>query len=138
MIFTTSGAGIVMRYMELPKASASELEHMVQYEMQQMMPGKDFILQIRKLGITASPEGEKSVKVQVAAMPRELADKYFLLAKSLNLKNCVLDINGNALSKLLNTNTTFNGRTIPTDRSYMLADICTQNISSYIHSIGSY
>ncbi|MDR3598291.1 type IV pilus assembly protein PilM [Clostridium sp.] len=102
-ICTTNSTLIINREILIPKVEDEEMDTVVRYEIQQYLPInlEDYILQVTILG--EEEVGEiKKLNVRVIAYPEKIARGYYNLLQKLNLKPYVLDVNYNAVNKLIN------------------------------------
>lgn len=101
---------IINREIVVPKAEESELGTLIQYEIQQYLPinMNDYIVQYDVLEELQSENVDK-LKVLVVTYPKRMAKQYYDLALNSKLKPNALDVNYNAIKKLLNKNILFNG-----------------------------
>ena len=103
-ICTTNSTTIINREILIPKVEEEELDTVVRYEIQQYLPINldDYILQVTTLNEEKSSEGLDKLNVRVIAYPNKMARAYYNLLKNLNLKPYALDVNYNAIEKLIN------------------------------------
>ncbi|SHJ30603.1 type IV pilus assembly protein PilM [Clostridium amylolyticum] len=101
---------IINREIVVPKAEESELGTLIQYEIQQYLPinMNDYIVQYDVLEELQSENVDK-LKVLVVTYPKRMAKQYYDLALNSKLKPNALDVNYNAIKKLMNKNILFNG-----------------------------
>lgn len=102
-ICTTNSTTIINREILIPKVEENELETVVRYEIQQYLPINldDYEVQITILG-EEIVDGLDKLNVRAIVYPKKLAISYYNLLKRLNLKPYALDVNYNALNKLIN------------------------------------
>lgn len=104
-ICTTNPSSIINREISVPKVEPEELETVVRYEIQQYLPINldECILQMTVLGeVEDEFEGKTKLNVRVIAYPKRIALEYYRLLSDLKLKPYALDVNFNALNKLVN------------------------------------
>ncbi|BCZ45240.1 hypothetical protein psyc5s11_13070 [Clostridium gelidum] len=102
-ICTNNSTSIINRELLIPKVEDEELETVVRYEIQQYLPINldDYVLQMNILG-EEEFEGSQKLNVRAIAYPEKMARGYYELLQALNLKPYALDVNYNALNKLIN------------------------------------
>ncbi|WP_294406902.1 pilus assembly protein PilM [uncultured Clostridium sp.] len=104
-ICTTNPTSIINREISVPKVEPDELETVVRYEIQQYLPINldDCILQMTVLGeVEDEFDGKTKLNVRVIAYPKRVALEYYRLLSDLNLRPYALDVNFNAINKLVN------------------------------------
>lgn len=97
-----SGEGIISREVMTPKVSEHELSNIIALESGQYFPVdlSNYVVDYKIITDVKTNEGEK-YKVYVVAVPQKLIDIYVEIARKCKLMLEVIDINGNAFSKLL-------------------------------------
>lgn len=102
-ICTNNSTSIINRELIIPKVEDDELETVVRYEIQQYLPINldDYVLQTNILG-EEELQGNQKLNVRAIAYPEKMARGYYELLEGLNLKPYALDVNYNALNKLIN------------------------------------
>lgn len=102
-ICTNNSTSIINRELMIPKVEDDEIETVVRYEIQQYLPINldDYVLQTNILG-EEEIEGNQKLNVRAIAYPEKMARGYYELLEELNLKPYALDVNYNALNKLIN------------------------------------
>ncbi|WP_459478634.1 type IV pilus assembly protein PilM [Clostridium saccharoperbutylacetonicum] len=102
-ICTTNSSLIINREIMIPKVEKEEMETVVRYEIQQYLPInlEDYILQGTILE-ESEVDGVKKLNVRVIAYPEKVARGYYNLLLKLELKPYALDVNYNAVNKLIN------------------------------------
>lgn len=104
-ICTTNPTAIINREISIPKVDEDEIETVARYEIQQYLPINldDCILQMQILNEFKDEFEEKEkYNVRVIVYPKRVAVEYYNLLSELNLKPYALDVNFNALNKLVN------------------------------------
>lgn len=103
-ICTTNSSLIINREILIPKVEEEELDTVVRYEIQQYLPINldDYVIQVKVLEEEKTDEGLDKMNVRVTAYPDKMARQYFNLLKKLELKPYALDVNYNAVNKLIN------------------------------------
>lgn len=107
---TSNSTLIINREIVVPKAEESELGTLIEYEIQQYLPinMNDYIVQYHVLEEFKS-ENVNKLRVLVVTYPKRMAKQYYDLALNSKLKPNALDVNYNAIKKLLDKNILFNG-----------------------------
>ncbi|OPJ60064.1 type IV pilus assembly protein PilM [Clostridium chromiireducens] len=102
-ICTSNSTSIINREIMIPKVEDDEIETVVRYEIQQYLPINldDYVLQTNILGEEKFQENQK-LNVRAIAYPEKMARGYYEFLELLNLKPYALDVNYNALNKLIN------------------------------------
>ena len=102
-ICTNNSTSIINRELLIHKVEDDEIETVVRYEIQQYLPINldDYVLQMNILG-EEEFEGNQKLNVRAIAYPEKMARGYYELLQALNLKPYALDVNYNALNKLIN------------------------------------
>lgn len=104
-ICTTNPTSLISREIIVPKVDEDELETVVRFEIQQYLPINldDCILQTTILSeFTDELEGKKKYNVRVVVYQKRVALEYYKLLTDLNLRPYTLDVNFNALNKIIN------------------------------------
>ena len=103
-ICTTNSTTIINREILIPKVEEDELDTVVRYEIQQYLPINlnDYILQVKVLNEEKTIDGLNKLNVRVIAYPDRMARSYYNLLEKLDLKPYALDVNYNAVEKLIN------------------------------------
>lgn len=102
-ICTTNSSSIINRELIVPVVEDDELVTVVKYEIQQYLPINlnDYILQVSVLGEVEQDNGKK-LSVRAISYPERVASGYYKLLNNLGFKPYALDVNFNALNKLIN------------------------------------
>lgn len=102
-ICTNNSTAIINREILIPKVEDDEIETVVRYEIQQYLPINldDYVLQMNILGEDEF-DSSKKMNIRAIAYPEKMARGYYELLEALNLKPYALDVNYNALNKLIN------------------------------------
>lgn len=102
-ICTTNSSLIINREIQIPKVEEEEMETVIRYEIQQYLPInlEDYILQGTILN-EQEVDGNIKLDVRVIAYPEKIARGYYNLLLKLELKPYALDVNYNAMNKLIN------------------------------------
>ena len=103
-ICTTNSTTIINREILIPNVEEEELDTVVRYEIQQYLPINldDYVLQVKVLSEDKTIEGLDKLNVRVIAYPQKMARSYYNLLEKLDLKPYALDVNYNAMEKLIN------------------------------------
>lgn len=102
-IVTINATQAVVRDLDLPMGKPKELDGMVKQEMMNTfnVPEDDFI-QYKLLSQIKGTKGETLNRYRTAALDQDLVQSYYDLLKEAKLKPLAMDININAIGKLLN------------------------------------
>jgi type IV pilus assembly protein PilM len=94
---------MIIRTIYLPKLVPKELEAVVKYEIEQLIPAGagEYIADYRILGEEVR-EGAVQVSLLIAAMPSAIIGEYMELFRTLNLKPQFFDFHGNSVSRMVN------------------------------------
>lgn len=100
-VFTFSSTSSLTRVLDVPSVKAAELKEIVEYEMQQFLPSdiSSYFIQYKVLSEPLLKDG--NLKVMVGTIPKSVAENFWTLAMESELVPIALDINTNALAKLL-------------------------------------
>lgn len=103
-ICTTNSTQILNRDIIIPSVDKDELDTVVKFEIQQYLPINldESILQTQTLGKVNDGSEQEKMNVRVIAFPKKIASMYYDFLKALQLKPYVLDVNYNALNKIVN------------------------------------
>nr|WP_286673867.1 pilus assembly protein PilM [Clostridium sp. ZS6] len=123
-ICTNNSSLIINREILIPDVKEEELDTVVRYEIQQYLPINldDYVLQMTKIGEEFSDEGKK-LEIRAIAYPEKMAKGYYDLLMALNLKPFALDVNYNALNKLLNHIEAINDHKLNIEESLVFIDM---------------
>ena len=130
---------VITREVVIPNASEDQMEKMLEYEIQQYMPieMKDYIVQTKKLEDVVE-DGAQKVRMLVTAVPRELAQNYYELFNYMSLHPAVLDIQSNALDKLIDMNMQINSNSELKEQAVAMIDIGYSHINVIVFENGHY
>jgi type IV pilus assembly protein PilM len=103
-ICTTNSTLIINREILIPKVEEEEMDTVVRYEIQQYLPINldDYVIQVTVLNEEKDMNGSDKLNVRVIAFPDKIAKGYYNLLKKLELEPYTLDVNYNAVNKLVN------------------------------------
>lgn len=106
---TLNGSHVITREIVLPDVKDDELDEMITYEIQQYMPINLEQYHIEYKVLERFEEaGHVKIRILVAGVSKEDVESYYKLLLALQLKPLVMDINGNAISKLFKATTSVN------------------------------
>ena len=136
-ICTNNSSLIINREILIPDVKDEELDTVVRYEIQQYLPINldDYVLQMTKIGEEFSDEGKK-LEIRAIAYPEKMAKGYYDLLMALNLKPLALDVNYNALNKLLNHIEVINNRKLNIEESLVFIDMGATSLDVNIYNNG--
>lgn len=100
-VFTFSSTSSITRVLDVPSVKAAELKEIIEYEMQQYLPAdiSSYIIQYKILSEPLLKDG--NMKVMVGTIPKSIAENLWSLTQECELLPVALDINTNALTKLM-------------------------------------
>ncbi|KAI3348963.1 pilus assembly protein PilM [Clostridium botulinum] len=136
-ICTNNSSLIINREILIPDVKDEELDTVVRYEIQQYLPINldDYVLQMTKIGEEFSDEGKK-LEIRAIAYPEKMAKGYYDLLMNLNLKPFALDVNYNALNKLLNHIEVINNSKVNIEESLVFIDMGSTSLDVNIYNNG--
>lgn len=136
-ICTNNSSLIINREILIPDVKEEELDTVVRYEIQQYLPINldDYVLQMTKIGEEFSDEGKK-LEIRAIAYPEKMAKGYYDLLMALNLKPFALDVNYNALNKLLNHIEAINNHKLNIEESLVFIDMGATSLDVNIYNNG--
>ncbi len=140
VICTIENAEIITREIILPTASDTEMENMLQFEVQQYMPVdlENYIIQSKRLD-SFQDGGASKTRFLSTAVPKDLAHSYFDLMQKANLKPDVLDIQSNSIDKLITCEITATSNcAIPSDATVAIVDFGYSHINVVLIENGRY
>lgn len=134
-IVTLDYPNVISREIILPFAKEEELNEMVRYEVEQYLPImlSDYVIDYRKRE-EFEEDNIKKLRLIVVAMPKKIVEGYMELLEVLNLDPYALDLNSNAISKLINKKTKINTKDIKENDTLVFLDIGYKNININIIS----
>lgn len=132
-VTVTMNAGFAMvRDIDLPIAKPKELESMIRNEMVQYFHvSSNDILQYKVIEQTRSSDGEAMTRYRVASIDKDIVDSYYAVLELVKLKIIAMDINLNAMDKLLTGVLSLNDRIIG-EEAVMLIDYGRSGTTLYI------
>ncbi|MGN2368702.1 pilus assembly protein PilM [Clostridium cagae] len=136
-ICTNNSSLIINREILIPDVKEEELDTVVRYEIQQYLPINldNYVLQMTKIGEEFSDEGKK-LEIRAIAYPEKMAKGYYDLLMALNLKPFALDVNYNALNKLLNHIKVINNHKLNIEESLVFIDMGATSLDVNIYNNG--
>lgn len=131
-VVTTNAIHAVVKDIDLPAAKAKEIEGMVKHEMTNTynVPEGDAI-QFKEIASLKSPEGETLKRYRAVAVNGDLVRSYFDTLNLAKIKPLAMDINLNAMDKLLAGNISINDKLLG-EEAAMLIDFGAVSTSIYI------
>ncbi len=136
-ICTNNSTSIINRELTIPQVEADEIETVVRYEIQQYLPINldDYVLQTNILGEEEFQDSKK-LSVRAIAYPEKMARGYYELLEALNLKPYALDVNYNALNKLINYIDAINEYEYNSKESVVFIDMGATSLDVNIYNEG--
>lgn len=127
---TLNGSHIITREIALPDVKDDELDEMITYEIQQYMPVNLDQYHIEYKVLERFEEGgHMKVRILVAGVSKDDVETYYQLLLALHLKPLVMDINGNAVSKLFKPTTRVNLGEELGDKKIALIDLGRNSVN---------
>ncbi len=135
-VLTVNGSRAVIRELDFPQAKPRELDSMIRNEMYQTfhIPKSD-IIQYKEIGKTVDAEGERLKRYRVAAADQGVIEAWFSVMNKAKLKATAMDLNINAMDKLLSWADSVNDRPYG-EEAVMLLDFGQSLATLYIVSKG--
>lgn len=123
-ICTVESTSTITRELELPYVQSQEIDSMIRFEIEQYLPimFDEYVVEYRLLEKFNEDEVKK-IRVLVAALFKNISEKYFNLVKGLKLKPISLDIHSNAISKLFDKKTKINDENYSLDKTVAFIDL---------------
>lgn len=140
VLCTMENAEIITREIILPTAGETEMENMLQFEVQQYMPVdlENYIIQSKLLD-SFQDGGASKTRFLSTAIPKDLAQSYFDLMQRASLKPDVLDIQSNSIDKLISAEIAASSDSvIPADASVAIVDFGYSHINIVLIEKGKY
>lgn len=135
-VLTVNAGNAIIRELDFPQAKPRELDSMIRNEMQQTFHViKSDIIQYKEIGKIVDHDGSKLKRYRVAALDRGIAEGYYSVINKAKLKACAMDLNVNAMDKLLTWADSINDRPYGED-AVMLLDFGHSLTTLYIVSKG--
>ncbi|RQD67243.1 MAG: type IV pilus assembly protein PilM [Tindallia sp. MSAO_Bac2] len=130
---------IITREISVPTASEEEIANMLQFEITQYMPIElnDYLVQSKILDEFVE-EGVSKTRVLVTAVPRELGRSYYDLLHSLGFHPAVMDIQSNAVDKLIHADFFFNNEKDMKDKVVAVIDMGYNHMNVILFEQGQY
>ena len=138
-ICSVENAEVITREIAVPSVKDEQIEKMLEFEIQQYMPVQlsEYIVQHKSLEFFEEDDVKKT-RIQVTAVPRELAQSYYELFKSAGLQSAVMDIQSNAIDKLVSSNFLINGDNSYKQKAVALLDLGYSHINIIVFENGKY
>lgn len=132
---TVNASHAVIRELDFPQAKPRELDSMIRNEMYQTFHIiKSDIIQYKEIGKT-DVDGERLKRYRVAALDQGAVEAYFSVMNKAKLKAAAMDLNVNAVDKLLSWADSINDRPYGED-AVMLLDFGQSLTTLYIVAKG--
>jgi len=138
-VCSVENSEVITREIAVPSVKDEQIEKMLEFEIQQYIPVQlsEYIVQHKSLEAFEEDDVKKT-RIQVTAVPRELAQSYFELFKSAGLQSAVMDVQSNAIDKLVGSNFLINGDGSYKEKSIALLDIGYNHINIIIFEKAQY
>ncbi|QRN86069.1 pilus assembly protein PilM [Clostridia bacterium] len=131
-IVTINSENAAIKDIELPVSKAKEVKQMIENEMvQTYQTAGDDIIQYRNTGKIEKENGNTMQRYRVAALDKLTVERYYELLLKLKFKKTFLDLNINAIDKLLNGASRVNDHDI-SEESVLLLDYGHNTTTAYV------
>lgn len=131
-IITVNGTHAIIRELELPKSKPKELKGMIKNEMHQTFHVLNSdIIQFKEIGKAIGEDGLTLDRYRVAAIDQNFVEGYYQALVRAGLKASAMDLNVNAIDKLLGWADRINEKGIE-DRAVLLLDFGHSKTTVYI------
>ncbi|MDD3194101.1 MAG: pilus assembly protein PilM [Oscillospiraceae bacterium] len=140
VLCTMENSEIITREIIIPTASETEMENMLQFEVQQYMPVdlENYIIQSKLLD-SFQDGGANKTRFLSTAVPKDLVQSYYDLMLRANLKPDVLDIQSNSIDKLISAEIAASPNSaIPADAAVAILDFGYNHINVVLIENGRY
>lgn len=130
---------IITREITIPTTNEDQMAKMLEFEVQQYMPIEmnDYIVQSKAIE-TFEEEGVKKTRLLAAAVPKDMARSYYDLLHAVDLNGHVMDIQSNAVDKLLQAGFLINGDADFQSKSIAVIDLGYSHINVVMFDKGQY
>lgn len=133
-ILTINATHAIIREIDLPKAKPKELDNMIKNEMHQTFHVLNTdIIQYKEIGKAVESDGSTLDRYRAAAIDKDFVEGYYHVLERTGLKAVAMDINVNAIDKLLDWADTVN-QTKLEDKGVMLIDFGHSVTTVYIYA----
>lgn len=133
-ILTINATHAIIRELDFPKAKPKELESMIKTELHQTFHVMNTdIIQYKEIGKTESSEGGTLDRYRVAAVDQDYVNSYYNVLELTGLKAVALDLNINAIDKLLGWADSINEKQLG-ESTVMLLEFGHSITTVYIYS----
>ena len=138
-VCSVENSEVITREIAVPSVKDEQIEKMLEFEIQQYIPVQlsEYIVQHKSLEVFEEDDVKKT-RIQVTAVPRELAQSYFELFKSAGLQSAVMDVQSNAIDKLVGSSFLINGDGSYKEKSIAVLDIGYNHINIIIFEKAQY
>lgn len=129
---TLNQANAFVREFAVPDGSAKQIDAMVNNEMLNFnSAASSDVIEYKVLEKLTADNGSKSVRIRAFSVSRATVDTYYALLQDARLKPAVMDINPNAIDKLLARRPLINGVS-QSESSFLLLDFSYPGVMAYI------
>ena len=133
-LLTINATHAVIRELDFPKAKQKELDSMIKNEMYQTFHILNTdVIQYKAIGQTTDNEGAILDRYRIAAIDHDNVEGYHNFLERSNIKGVAMDINVNAMDKLIQWADSINEKAID-DKTVMLIDFGHSVTTVYIGS----
>jgi type IV pilus assembly protein PilM len=135
---TLNSTNIITREITLPNINTKEIDSMIRYEIMQQMPieMEHYIIEYRILE-EFEEDNVKKNRIFVAAVPKVIVESFFNFIKKMGLRPVSMNINPNALSRLITDKAIINNSTSIDNDTICILDFGYTFISISIISRGN-
>jgi len=139
LVFTVDTTGLIRREITIPYVSEEYVLGAVTYQMGDYLPIdiNSYVLQVKEIGVF-SENGHKRRRMSVAALPKEVTETYLTLCEKLNISMNSLDVNSNAVEKLLSLEIKTNPGSPFKGKNVVFIDMGHSYFNVSIYSNGKY
>lgn len=124
IICSVKSSKVITREIVLPKVKEKELKSMIHIEIEQYLPIRlnEYSVEYKVIE-EFEEQGNKSIRVLVGAIPKDMVESYLKLIQSLKLKPVALDIHSNGISKIFENDLVINKENHSLNKTVAAIDI---------------
>ena len=131
-ILTINSETAAIKDIELPISRPKEIERMIEYEMiQNYQTAEDDIIQYKFTGQVVNDNGDPMNRYRVATLDEATVESYYEMLHKLKFRKVFLDLNINAMDKLMDGVSQINGYDIG-DEAVLLLDYGHTKTTAYV------
>lgn len=138
-VFTVESSMLIRRDMDIPNVPESDVLGLVSNELRQYLPIdiNSYILQVKLIG-NVKEDGVQKKRIAVAALPKDIAEGFVNFSDTLGLDRNAMDINSNALEKLIMLENSVNRDSEFLDKNVVFIDMGHSFFNVAFYSNGKY